>query len=104
MADALLQEVEELVTKVKPQWCRKPWHRHGGKGFVEDSLFVIGHCRIIWLVILADGHVAYKLLSPEGLELYQELILDSPVIFVEYDCDHQIKEFVAAQEKVVPEV
>ena len=97
-----LQEVEELVAKVKPQWCRKPWHRHGGKGFVVDSLFIVGHCRVIWLVILADGHVAYRLLSLAGLDEYQALILHSPVIFVEYDCDHRIKEFVAGQEKMVP--
>lgn len=100
--DALLKEVQEIIEKLKPEWGSGLSHCHKDSDFVRESIFVVGHCRIIWIVLLAHGGFAYKLISAEGLELYEELILESPQIFVEFDRCFQILKFLAAQDKVVP--
>lgn len=97
----LFQEVQESVKQCKPNCCCKPCPE-GGEGFVAESLFIVKHHRIVWAVILVDGTVAFKEVEPEWLEIFAEVILDSPTIFVEFDCCHKIVEYVAHQDKVVP--
>lgn len=97
----LFQEVQDSVQRCKPNCGCSPCPQ-GGQGFVEDSLFIVKHHKIIWAVILFDGTVAFKEVTPEFLEVFSEIIADSPSIFVEFDRCHKIVEWVAHQDKVLP--
>lgn len=97
----LFQEVQDSVKKCKPNCDCYP-RPNGGRGFIEDSLFIVKHHKIIWAVILFDGAFAFKEVSPEFLEIFSEIIADSPSIFVEFDRCHRIVEWVAHQDKVLP--
>lgn len=98
----LFQEVQDSVQRCKPK-CGCRCFPQGGRGFIEDSLFIVKHHKIIWAVILFDGAVAFKDVSPEWLEIFAEVIMDSPSIFVEFDRCHKIVEYVAHQDKILPE-
>ncbi|MHB8124420.1 MAG: hypothetical protein ACYDEJ_02045 [Desulfitobacteriaceae bacterium] len=97
-----LQEVQDSVKCVRPD-CVIRHCPHGGKGFIEDSLFIVRRHRIIWVVILFDGAVATKEVSPEWLEIFSDIITDSPSIFVEFDRCHKIVEWITFQDKVLPD-
>lgn len=99
--DEMYNEIEECVKKCKPKWivCPRP---HGGKGFIEDSLFIVRRHKIVWVVILFDGALAYKEFSPEMLEVFSEIITESPSIFVEFDRQHKIVEWITHQDKILP--
>ena len=97
----LFQEVQDSVQRCKPSCGCEPCPQ-GGRGFVEDSLFIVKHHKIIWAVILFDGAVAFKEVSPEWLEVFSEIVVDSPSIFVEFDSCHRIVEYVTHQDKRLP--
>lgn len=97
----LFQVVQNSVQQCKPK-CGGKICPHGGKGFIEDSLFIVKHHKIIWAVILFDGTLAFKEVSPEWLEIFSEIVTDSPSIFVEFDRCHKIIEWVTHQDKVFP--
>jgi len=97
----LFQEVQDSARRCKPSCGCEP-RPHGGRGFIEDSLFIVKNHRIIWAVILFDGAVAYKEVSPEWLEVFSEIVVDSPSIFVEFDRCHRIVEYVTHQDKRLP--
>lgn len=98
----LFQEVQDSVLRCKPN-CGCKRCPQGGQGFVEDSLFIVKHHKIMWAVILFDGTVAFKEVSPEWLEIFAEVIMDSTSIFVEFDKCHKIVEYVPHQDKVLPD-
>lgn len=97
----LFQDVQGAAQRCKPNCGCKPCPQ-GGRGFIEDSLFIVRRHKIIWVVILFDGAVAFKEVSPEWLEIFAEIIMDSPSIFVEFDRCHKIVEFITHQDKVLP--
>ncbi len=98
----LFQGVQDSVQRCKPSCGCEPCP-HGGRGFVEDSLFIVKHHKIIWAVILFDGTIAFKEVSPEWLEVFSEIVADSPSIFVEFDRCHKIVEYITHQDKILPE-
>ncbi|WP_407312204.1 hypothetical protein [Desulfosporosinus sp. SB140] len=97
----LFQEVQDSVQRCRPNCACRPCPQ-GGRGFIEDSLFIVKNHRIIWVVILFDGAFAFKEVSPEWLEIFSEVIMDSPSIFVEFDKCHKIVEYITHQDKVLP--
>ena len=97
----LFQEVLDSVKCCKPN-CGCRFHGRGGKGFIEDSLFIVRRHRIFWVVILRDGALAFKEVTPEWLEIFSDIITDSPNIFVEFDRCHKIVEWITHQDKVLP--
>ena len=98
----LFQEVQDSVQRCKPKCSCKPCPQ-GGKGFIEDSLFIVKHHKIIWVVILFDGTIAFKEVSPEWLEVCSEIVVDSPSIFVVFDRCLKIVEWITHQDKVLPD-
>lgn len=96
------QEIQDAITKIKPEWSVYHGKHYEGKGFVKESIFVVQRHRIVWVVLLFSGTFAYKELMPEWLEVFASLVTESPRIFVEYDKYHRIKEWVATQDKVLP--
>lgn len=98
----LFQQIQDSVQKCKPN-CGCRHYPQGGKGFIEDSLFIVRQHKIIWAVILFDGAVAFKEVSPEWLEVFSEIIVDSPSIIVEFDRCHKIVEYITHQDKVLPD-
>lgn len=98
----LFQEVQDSVKRCKPNCGCTPCPQ-GGRGFIEDSLFIVKHHKIIWVVILFGGAVAFKEVSPEWMEIFSEVITDSPSIFVEFDRHHKIVEYITHQDKVLPD-
>ena len=97
----LFQEVQDSVQRCKPN-CDCRHCPQGGRGFIEDSLFIVRRHKIIWTVILFDGAIAFKEVSPEWLRIFSEIIVDSPSIFVEFDRCHKIVEYVTHQDKILP--
>ena len=97
----LFQEVQDSIQRCRPDCGCRPCPQ-GGRGFIEDSLFIVKNHKIIWAVILFDGAFAFKEVSPEFLEIFSEIIADSPSIFVEFDRCHKIVEWVTHQDKVMP--
>lgn len=97
----LFQEVHDSVRRCKPN-CGCQQCPQGGQGDVEDSLFIVKHHKIIWSVILFDGTVAFKEVTPEWLETFSEIVADSLSIFVVYDGCHKIVEWITRQVKVLP--
>lgn len=97
----VLQEVQDSVKNVKPDYA--PRHcPQGGKGFVEESFFVVKRHRIFWVVILFNGAVAIKEVRPEWLEIFSDIITDSPNIFVVFDKCNKIVEWITHQDKKLP--
>lgn len=97
----LFQEVVDSVKSCRPK-CDCQYHCRGGKGFIEDSLFIVRRHQIFWVVILFDGSLAFKEVTPEWMEIFSEVITDSPSIFVEFDKCHKIVEWISHQDKVLP--
>jgi hypothetical protein len=52
---------------------------------------------------LFDGAIAFKEVPPEWLEIFSEIIVDSPSIFVEFNRAHRIVEWITHQDKVKPD-
>lgn len=105
MEEELLQVVQGIVGKVKPEWLDKHERHCSGEGFVGESIFFVGDHRIVWIVYLPDlGTFAFKEVSAEGLEIFAQLILQSPTIFVEYNKYHRIVEWLTFQPKEAPAV
>jgi hypothetical protein len=102
MEEQVLLEVQDSFKNVRPN-CSFRRCPQGGKGFVEDSLFVVKRHRIIWVVILFNGTVATKEVSPEWLEIFSDIVTDSPSVFVEFDRCHKIIEWITHQDKVLPD-
>ncbi|WP_088228104.1 hypothetical protein [Desulfosporosinus sp. FKB] len=97
----LFQDIQNSVQKCKPN-CNCMPRPQGGRGFVEDSLFIVKNHKIIWAVILFDGAVAFKDVTPEWMEIFSVAIVNSPSIFVEFDRCHKIVEYTLHQDKVLP--
>lgn len=98
----VLQEVQDSVKNVKPD-CAIRHCPQGGQGFVEDSLFVVKRHKIFWVVILFNGAVALKEVSPDWLEIFSDIITDSPNIFVIFDKCHKIIQWITHQDKELPD-
>ncbi len=97
----LFQEVADSVKCCRPK-CDCRFHGRCGKGFIEDSLFIVKRHKIVWVVILFDGSLAFKEVTPEWLGIFSDIITDSPSIFVEFDRCHKIVEWITHQDKVLP--
>jgi hypothetical protein len=98
----VLQEVQDSIKNVKPDYAIRHCPQ-GGRGFVEDSLFVVKRHKIFWVVILFNGAIAIKEVSPEWLEIFSDIITDSPNIFVEFDRCNKIIEWITHQDKELPD-
>lgn len=95
----LLKEVKVIAKGIDPQWCNS-FEDCEGEGFVDDSIFFVRHGGLVlWIVSLFDGQIAFKELYPEVLENLEDIILESPRIFVKFNRCHRIEEFAAIQEK-----
>lgn len=105
MDEEILQEIQEIkdaIGRVKPQWGGYTGRYCEGKGYASESIFIVQRHRIFWVVLLATNTFAYKEVSPEWLETFGTIITASPIIFVEYDKHHKIREWSTIQGKVVP--
>ena len=98
----LFQEVQDWVQQCKPN-CSCKHCPQGGQGFIEDSLFIVKNHKIIWAVILVNGTVALKEVSPEWLKIFADIVSDSPSIYVVFDRCHKIVEWITRQDKVFPD-
>lgn len=101
-----VKEVRELVCGLDPQCfnsAEEEVEGHGcfeGHGYVDKSMFFVGHHCVFWIVTLKDNRTyAYKELPPESLDTFAPLILQSKQIFVEFTRHHHIVKFTAIQEK-----
>ena len=97
--DELLLEIQGCVKQCKPKWvfCRCP---QGGKGLIEDSLFIVRRHKIFWVVQLCiTGAIAFKEVSPQFMNIFSEVIVGSTGIFVEFDRCHRITEWITIQDK-----
>lgn len=103
-----LEDVMEIVKKIKPEWSDdrilSEQHHCGGEGFVTASIFTFFKYCYLWIVFLSDPPYtfAFKVIYPEWIQAYSELITASPIVFVEYDKSHRICGWSAAQEKSLP--
>ncbi|KLU67562.1 MULTISPECIES: hypothetical protein [Desulfosporosinus] len=97
----LFQDIHDSIRKCRPN-CNCVPCPQGGLGFVEDSLFIVRNHKIIWAVILFNGAIAFKEVSPEWMQLFSVIIVNSPSIFVEFDRCHKIVEYTSHQDKVLP--
>lgn len=97
--DELLLEIQGCVKQCKPKWvfCHCP---HGGQGFIEDSLFIVRRHKIFWVVQLCKkGTIAFREVSPQFMDIFSEIIVGSPRIFVEFDWCHKITNWITIQDK-----
>lgn len=97
--DELLLEIQGCVKRCKPKWVFCPCPK-GGQGLVEDSLFIVRHHKIFWVVQLCNtGAIAFREVSPQFMELFSEAIVGATRIFVEFDRCHRIIEWVTIHDK-----
>ena len=97
--DELLIEIQGCVKQCKPKWvfCHCP---QGGQGLIEDSIFIVRRHKIFWVVQLCKtGSIAFKEVSPQFMDIFSEIIVGSPKIFVEFDRCHRITEWITIQDK-----
>ncbi len=97
--DELLVEIQGCVKQCKPKWvfCHCP---QGGQGLIEDSIFIVRRHKIFWVVQLCKtGAIAFREVSPQFMEIFSEVIVGSPRIFVEFDRCHRITEWITIQDK-----
>lgn len=98
--DELLIEIQGCVKQCKPKWVFCPCPQ-GGRGLVEDSLFIVRRHKIFWVVQLCKtGAIAFREVSPQFMDIFSEIIVGSPRIFVEFDRCHKITEWITLQDKV----
>jgi hypothetical protein len=98
--DELLIEIQGCVKQCKPKWVFCPCPQ-GGQGLIEDSLFIVRRHKIFWVVQLCRTNaIAFREVSPQFMEIFSEIIVGSPRIFVEFDRCHRITEWIALQDKV----
>lgn len=105
MDEKLLQEVQEILNaigQIKPGGVSSYGKHFAGEGFVTESLFIVQRHRIFWVVLLGIGTFAFKEVSAEWVEMFDDLVTNSPWIFVKFDRHHRIKEWVVIQPKEVP--
>lgn len=106
MEEEILQEVQEIqdaLGQIKPQWAGYYDRHFAGKGFIAESLFIVQRHRIFWVVTLATPCTfAYKEVSAEWVEVFSTLITNSSEIFVEFDKHHKIRDWVTVQTKQLP--
>jgi len=97
--DELLLEIQGCVKQCKPKWvfCHCP---KGGQGFIDDSLFIVRRHKIFWVVQLCKtGAIAFREVSPQFMNIFSEIIVGSPRIFVEFDRHHKIINWMTLQDK-----
>ncbi|MDR3601832.1 MAG: hypothetical protein P4L49_15330 [Desulfosporosinus sp.] len=98
--DELLVEIQGCVKQCKPKWVFCPCPQ-GGQGFIEDSLFIVRRHKIYWVVqFCKTGAIAFKEVSPQFMDIFSEIIIGSPRIYVEFDRCHRITEWITLQDKV----
>ncbi|MDF9408260.1 MAG: hypothetical protein A4E52_00293 [Pelotomaculum sp. PtaB.Bin013] len=96
-----LEEVLESIRSLRPERSIGHYFK-GGSGMVRDSFFTFKHHGHYYWVVFVCGleTFAYKRITPEWIELYSNLILLSPEVFVVWDKEHKIIEWAVEQDKV----
>jgi len=97
--DELLLEIQGCVKQCKPKWvfCHCP---QGGKGLIDDSMFIVRRHKIFWVVQLCKtGAMAFREVSSQFMDIFSEVIVGSPRIFVVFDRCHRIIEWTTIQDK-----
>lgn len=96
----MLNEVVGIANQLKPEWKASAQScGHAGSGLASQSVFSFFRYRNLWIVRLCDGRVVYKEVSAEWLEVVSGIVLNSPLIFVEFDRHNCIISWAAIQEK-----
>jgi len=101
MEASYLEEVSEILGQLKPQLSMERGLKNGS-GRVSESFFVFNKKgRYFWIVILCGrGTFAFKHITPEWIKIYSNLILSSPIVFVEWNINHYITDWAVEQDKV----
>ncbi|MHB1418168.1 MAG: hypothetical protein ACYCX4_01060 [Bacillota bacterium] len=99
-----MQEVLEILRKIKPNWQDDTRGFECGSSKVRESIFAFGHHfgHYYWITLLYEcPFIAFKQITPAWIQAYSNLILASPEVFVEYDKCRRIVEWATAQDKKV---
>lgn len=98
------EDVIKILHECKPDWepdC-KPIDCCG-HDFVAESIFVFRDCGYFWITKLCGKKCfAYKKVSADWIKYYANLILLSPVVFVEFDKCRHIRSWQVSQCKKCP--
>lgn len=95
--------LKTILKKLKPQLnLDRHGHKDCGSGWVRESYFTFSHCgKYYWIAILcAPETFAFKQITPEWVNLYSNLLLSSPEVYIEWDRCHQITDWTVKQSKV----
>lgn len=99
------EDIINILQECKPDWnpdC-KPIDCKCGSDFVEESFFVFKDTGYFWITKLCTKRgFAFKKITADWVRFYANLILLSPVIFVEFDKKHRIIGWRVIQPKKCP--
>lgn len=110
LMDETEEDVEEMVDDVREIIDRIKSDRKQDlqaetfdcmEGFATESFFAFGRRCYYWIVFV-NNTFAFMRVSADWIEIYSNVVLESPEIFVEYHCDHRIKAWAAVQTKETP--
>jgi len=96
------EKMKDLIRRMKPGWNTTRGFVDGGEDFVDESIFSFSHDGNFWLVITCGGTFAWKEVSSQWVEIFSNLILQSPRVFVEFDFNHKIINWRVLQDKECP--
>lgn len=102
---AMEDEVAAILDQVKPGWAKNmTLGIESGSGVVLDSFFTFSKKASYWIVIVGCEYgrtFAFLPIAPDWIQVYAQLILQSPELFVTWDVTRRITSWVAEQTKLV---